>query len=644
MAPVSRGSFGTVYYALTSTTATTATAAPSATDKKPLQVALKEVHVSKTSSSRQRAPRHENEAEIQSKLEHERVVRLLRYWRNGDGLNMVFEWMECNLAHFLKTKKVLESVKKTYMHMLLEAVEYIHGRNIMHRDINPRNILVASSGIIKLGDFGLARDLSYSTRTLLEETSLDGFSSSAGTRQYRAPELLFGATNYDQKVDLWSCGCSCAEIYTNGQVLLRSETDIGQLGTVLGIFGDPVTQNGFEGARQWPDYGKLVFKLPKVPPGLTAPLPNAPVVFLDFLNGFFSYDPGKRISAHLALENLYFTDEITPCPVGKLPHPKAKKDMHKRMSAGLKKSANPSVVAYEARSEKKNKSSRPPRRNSSPMTVTTEWREHHRLNVPRCTYQLSGLCWKAVGEEIMHKFSVDRVLEMFECFLDRHESMDTYMKHYIELCEIGEFFDRLERTLRRYAERNSSHPTALKFLLEHYRRRKPDDVDIRRRFHVTLLADDLLLAEDDTETKTICELIVPALGYRCHWTDSSCWTWMASIVRRVTYMTDDADAITCIIGHCNEVATYWNVLHFRFPERDQEDGKLLYVKIQVCWALYGAAHAFVGKGQALLSSKYRKKLAKRQSDLDEVHRILTAGQPANSNENEEFDADDLVDI
>ncbi|OWA51446.1 putative Cyclin-dependent kinase D-1 [Hypsibius exemplaris] len=197
MAPVSRGSFGTVYYALTSTTATTATAAPSATDKKPLQVALK------------------------------------------------------------------------------EAVEYIHGRNIMHRDINPRNILVASSGIIKLGDFGLARDLSNSTRTLLEETSLDG----------------------------------CAEIYTNGQVLLRSET-IGQLGTVLGIFGDPVTQNGFEGARQWPDYGKLVFKLPKVPPGLTAPLPNAPVVFLDFLNGFFSYDPGKRISAHLALENLYFTDEI----------------------------------------------------------------------------------------------------------------------------------------------------------------------------------------------------------------------------------------------------------------------------------------------------------------------------------------------
>ncbi|OWA51448.1 hypothetical protein BV898_15929 [Hypsibius exemplaris] len=368
------------------------------------------------------------------------------------------------------------------------------------------------------------------------------------------------------------------------------------------------------------------------------------------------------------------------------------KDMPKRMSAGLKKSANPSVVAYEARYHamlqmwrgiasfwKEDTSGdenayqfnyqrfgqQAPKKKqvvqaASPELFTDDSDDGVERTPPperTAAARTNSVDFvKAVGEEIMHKFSVDRVLEMFECFLDRHESMDTYMKHYIELCEIGEFFDRLERTLRRYAERNSSHPTALKFLLEHYRRRKPDDVDIRRRClehlcqlvpygsHVTLLADDLLLAEDDTETKTICELIVPALGYRCHWTDSSCWTWMASIVRRVTYMTDDVDAITCIIGHCNEVATYWNVLHFRFPERDQEDGKLLYVKIQVCWALYGAAHAFVGKGQALLSSKYRKKLAKRQSDLDEVHRILTSGQPANSNENEEFDADDLVDI
>ena len=98
VAPVSRGSFGTVYYALT---------------KQQLQVALKEVHISKTSGSRQRAPRHENEAEIQSKLDHPRVARLLRFWRNGDSLNMVFEWMECNLAHFLKGKRVKSRTKKS---------------------------------------------------------------------------------------------------------------------------------------------------------------------------------------------------------------------------------------------------------------------------------------------------------------------------------------------------------------------------------------------------------------------------------------------------------------------------------------------------------------------------------------------------
>ena len=152
----------------------------------------------------------------------------------------------------------------------------------------------------------------------------NSFSSSAGTREYRAPELLFGATCYDQRVDLWSCGCTCAEIYNNGHVLLSSDSDIGQLGVVLSIFGDPVSHGGFDGARQWPDYGKLVFRTPKTPPGLPELLANAPVVVIDFLKAFLQFDPEKRVSAHVALDNGYFTEEPLPCPVGKLPRPKPK--------------------------------------------------------------------------------------------------------------------------------------------------------------------------------------------------------------------------------------------------------------------------------------------------------------------------------
>jgi cyclin-dependent kinase 7 len=74
---------------------------------------------------------------------------------------------------------------------------------ILHRDIKPNNLLINRQGILKIGDFGLAKFFGSPNRT---------YTHVVVTRWYRAPELLFGARMYGTGVDIWAVGCVLAEI------------------------------------------------------------------------------------------------------------------------------------------------------------------------------------------------------------------------------------------------------------------------------------------------------------------------------------------------------------------------------------------------------------------------------------------------
>ncbi|GAU89420.1 hypothetical protein RvY_01971 [Ramazzottius varieornatus] len=256
-------------------------------------VAYKEVYVtSDYRGSREKRPRVDNEAELQSTLNHENVVKLLDHWKESDKVCLVAEWMECNLLEFLKANTIDERTKKSFMRMLLSAVMYIHSERIFHRDINPGNILMSKDGVMKLGDFGLARKFRDEGNEAQEP-----FSSCAGTREYRAPEMLYGLTFYDHTVDLWSAGCVCVDIYQNGEPLFHSDTDIGQLAQVVSVFGDPVTTGQWVEAKTLPDYGKISFATPENPPGLLKSIKNSTRGFPEFLQQFLCYDPKKRMCA-----------------------------------------------------------------------------------------------------------------------------------------------------------------------------------------------------------------------------------------------------------------------------------------------------------------------------------------------------------
>jgi len=82
----------------------------------------------------------------------------------------------------------------------------------MHRDIKPENFLISSNNaqdlsqdgvILKLADFGLAKEIKYS-QNMTEYVS---------TRWYRAPELILRSTSYNQGIDIFALGCIMAELY-----------------------------------------------------------------------------------------------------------------------------------------------------------------------------------------------------------------------------------------------------------------------------------------------------------------------------------------------------------------------------------------------------------------------------------------------
>ena len=92
---------------------------------------------------------------------------------------------------------------KLYAYQSFRALSYIHSLGYCHRDIKPQNLLVnPESHTLKICDFGSAK------RLIRGEVNVSYICS----RYYRAPELIFGATDYTTAIDVWSVGCVVAEL------------------------------------------------------------------------------------------------------------------------------------------------------------------------------------------------------------------------------------------------------------------------------------------------------------------------------------------------------------------------------------------------------------------------------------------------
>jgi len=108
------------------------------------------------------------------------------------------------LKHYNKMKQPVPMLLvKLYACQCFRALAYIHALGICHRDIKPQNLLVdPTNHVLKICDFGSAK------RLIKGEVNVSYICS----RYYRAPELIFGATEYNNAIDVWSVGCVMAEL------------------------------------------------------------------------------------------------------------------------------------------------------------------------------------------------------------------------------------------------------------------------------------------------------------------------------------------------------------------------------------------------------------------------------------------------
>ncbi|XP_032326964.1 cyclin-dependent kinase 20 isoform X2 [Camelus ferus] len=214
---------------------------------------------------------------------------------------LAFEFMLSDLAEVVRhaQRPLAPAQVKSYLQMLLKGVAFCHANNIVHRDLKPANLLISASGQLKIADFGLARVFSPDGSRL--------YTHQVATRWYRAPELLYGARQYDQGVDLWAVGCILGELL-NGSPLFPGENDIEQLCCVLRILGTPSPQVWPE-ITELPDYNKISFK-EQAPVPLEEVLPDASPQALDLLGRFLLYPPRQRISASQVWNEVARTQEL----------------------------------------------------------------------------------------------------------------------------------------------------------------------------------------------------------------------------------------------------------------------------------------------------------------------------------------------
>jgi len=145
------------------------------------------------------------EITIMKSISHPNIAQLLDIIGTNDlsseNLMLVMELFDTDLQHWIdeNDKHITLTNCQNFMFQLLQGCSFLHSQNIMHRDIKPDNVLVnVHTGTIKLADLGMAR--------IYNNCNINPYTSYVQALWYRAPEILLGASCYNQSIDTWSIG------------------------------------------------------------------------------------------------------------------------------------------------------------------------------------------------------------------------------------------------------------------------------------------------------------------------------------------------------------------------------------------------------------------------------------------------------
>jgi len=199
---IGSGSFGSVYLALNSRTGEL--------------MAVKQVEMP---TNAKEDPRKQSMIDALSReiallkdLQHPNIVQYLSSNKENDCFNIFLEYVPGgSVAAMLNNYGPLpEPLVRNFVRQILQGLAYLHGKNIIHRDIKGANVLVDNKGGIMISDFGISKKVEAG---LLTTSAANHRPSLQGSVFWMAPEVV-QQTSYTLKADIWSLGCLIVEMST----------------------------------------------------------------------------------------------------------------------------------------------------------------------------------------------------------------------------------------------------------------------------------------------------------------------------------------------------------------------------------------------------------------------------------------------
>ncbi|PKS12956.1 hypothetical protein jhhlp_000297 [Lomentospora prolificans] len=204
---IGQGSFGSVYLALHAITGEL--------------LAVKQVETPAPGANSQNDNRKKSmiealkrEISLLRDLKHPNIVQYLGCGSSADYLNIFLEYVPGgSVQTMLNSYGALpEPLVRSFVRQIITGLSYLHGRDIIHRDIKGANILVDNKGTIKISDFGISKKLEASN-ILSGANNNKHRPSLQGSVFWMAPEVV-KQTSHTRKADIWSLGCLVVEMMT----------------------------------------------------------------------------------------------------------------------------------------------------------------------------------------------------------------------------------------------------------------------------------------------------------------------------------------------------------------------------------------------------------------------------------------------
>lgn len=140
-----------------------------------------------------------SEIKIHKNLKHENIVNFEHFFEDSDNVYILLELCQNQTLNELlrRRQRLTELEIKYYLLQILNALQYIHANQIIHRDLKLSNLFLTNKMEIKVGDFGLATKINFPSEKK---------KTVCGTPNYIAPEILESKIGHSYEADVWSLG------------------------------------------------------------------------------------------------------------------------------------------------------------------------------------------------------------------------------------------------------------------------------------------------------------------------------------------------------------------------------------------------------------------------------------------------------